>query len=966
VPGHVPAVVASGKIAPLGHLAGTNQMRLAIGLPLRDAGALTRLLREMSDPASPQFHHYLTPAEFTARFGPTPADYATVLHFAETNGFAIVGTHPNRLLVDVTGKASQVERAFQVRLNTYRHPKENRNFFAPNTEPRVDGALPILHISGLDNYSLPHPNSFILPAGLSSKASPRGGSGPGGTFMGADFRNAYVPDTQLTGVGQNVGLVQFDGFYPVDITNYENSIGLTSSVPQLVVVPVDGGVATPGNGDDEVSLDIEMILAMSPGVSNIYVYEAPNPSPWVDMLSQMADDDNSQQLSSSWGGGGPDPSSELIFQQMAAQGQSYFNASGDTDAYTGTIPFPSESTNITQVGGTTLTTDDNGNYVSETVWNWDISRGSFYDGAGSSGGISTTVPIPYWQLGIDMTTNLGSTTMRNIPDVALAADNVYITYNNGGIGEVGGTSCAAPLWAGFMALVNEQAMTAARPSMGFINPAVYAIGLETNYAGCFHDIVTDNNFWSQSPTNFPAAPGYDLCTGWGTPSGETLMTALAGPPEPLGVLPDANFFASGVAGGPFTPGYQDFTLTNFSAASLCWLVTNPTVWLDISASNGMLAAAGEAPVTVSFNSAANSLAPGTYVGAVGFTNQTDGILQTHLFTVQVTDPLELLNAGNLSTAGPVGGPFTPMCLSFTLTNLGVNTLNWSVGGLPSWLSASTNCGTLATNDSIGINLHLCGVEKFPAGIYVASLSVTNQTWGTVQSVVVQLAIGQSIVVNGGFETGDFTGWTLVGNTIYRQSIFNVVTTDNGIYPPVDIVHSGNYGAFLGQGGYLATLSQTLPTISNQLYQVSFWLDNPEAGDPQQFIASWDGAELVSLFDPGVLTWTNFQFLVTAADTNVDLQFSERNDPNYFGFDDVSVTPVPPLDFEAVNFNGSDLLFNWYTLAGLNYEVQFTTNLLQTNWQPLAEITASTNVCSVTDSNIINGDCQRFYRLVIIP
>lgn len=813
---------------------------------MHNAGALSNLLQAISDPASPQFHHYLTPAEFTARFGPTPAEYAAVVNFAKTNGLVIAGTHPNRLLLDVTGKAADVERAFHVRLNTYRHPHENRIFYAPDAEPSVDATMPILHVSGLDNYALPHPNLHKVPMTPGQKAISNAGSGPYGGFAGVDFRNAYVPDTQLTGAGQNVGLVQFDGFYPVDITNYANTIGLTSSVPQLVVVPVDGGVATPGNQDDEVSLDIEMILAMAPGVSNIYVYEAPNPSPWVDLLSQMANDDNAQQLSSSWSGGGPDPSSELIFQQMAAQGQSFFNAAGDTDAYTSAISFPCESPNITEVGGTTLTTDDNGNYLSETVWNWDISRGPLFDGAGSSGGISPTFTIPAWQEGIDMTTNLGSTTMRNIPDVALAADNVFIAYNNGDGTLVGGTSCAAPLWAGFMALVNEQAMTAARPPMGFVNPAVYAIGLETNYAGCFHDIDTDNNFWSGSPTNFPAVPGYDLCTGWGTPAGENLMTALAGPPEPLGVLPDASFVSSGVAGGAFIPGAQNFTLTNDSAVSLCWGIINPWPWLDISSTNGMLAVAGQVPVTVSLNSAANNLVPGTYVATVGFTNLTDGILQNHLFTLLVTEPLELLNTNNLSTEGPVGGPFTPSCLTLTLTNLGVNNLNWAVGGLPAWLSASTNGGTLATNDSTDIHFHLCGVDTFPAGIYQASLSITNQTWGTVQSVAVQLAVGQNIVVNGGFETGDFTGWTLAGDTVYGRYIFNVVTTDNGIAPPVEIVHSGNYGAFLGQGGYLATLSQTLPTVSNQLYQVSFWLDNPVAGDPQQFSANWDGTELVNL------------------------------------------------------------------------------------------------------------------------
>ncbi|HEX7570561.1 MAG TPA: protease pro-enzyme activation domain-containing protein, partial [Verrucomicrobiae bacterium] len=332
--GHVPRVVARGQVASLGRVPGTATLRLALGLPLRDRAGLTNLLAALYNPASPEFHNYLTPAEFTARFGPTPADYAAVIRFAKTNGLTVTTTHPNRLLVDVTGQAADVERAFQVRLNSFRHPSEQRNFFAPDAEPAVDALLPVFHISGLDNFSRPHPQLHVLPIVPAANVAPRGGSSPGGGFMGNDFRQAYVPGTALTGAGQNVGLLQFDDFYAADITNYANTIGLTSNVPQIVVVPVDGGVASPGGGIGslEVALDIEMVLSMSPGVSNVYVYEAPNNgSLWVDLLSRMANDNLAKSLSCSWGGGGPNPVAEQIFQQMAAQGQTFFNASGDSD-----------------------------------------------------------------------------------------------------------------------------------------------------------------------------------------------------------------------------------------------------------------------------------------------------------------------------------------------------------------------------------------------------------------------------------------------------------------------------------------------------------------------------------------------------------------------------------------------------------------------------------------------------------
>ena len=130
-----------------------------------------------------------------------------------------------------------------------------------------------------------------------------------------------------------------------------------------------------------------------------------------------------------------------------------------------------------------------------------------------------------------MMANQGSTTMRNMPDVALTAENVYVRAN--GINyTVGGTSCAAPLWAGFAALVNQQAVSSGEASIGFINPGIYAIGLGTIYASAFHDITTGNNTRPGSPTRFYAVTGYDLCTGWGTPAGQNLIDALVGPPVP--------------------------------------------------------------------------------------------------------------------------------------------------------------------------------------------------------------------------------------------------------------------------------------------------------------------------------------------------------------------------------------------------------------------------------------------------
>jgi alpha-tubulin suppressor-like RCC1 family protein len=565
--GHVPAAVA--KLTPVGSLPASQRLNLAIGLPLRNETELDALLWQLYDPASPNYRHYLTPKEFTARFGPTEQDYQALVQFAEARGFKITGKHSNRLLLDVEGAVSDVEKAFNVTMRLYPHPKEKRAFYAPDTEPSVDFSVPILHVSGLDNYAPPHPNVVVQPARVAVNVTPKAGSGPSGTYMGSDFRNAYVPGTSLTGAGQSVGLLQFDGFYQSDITAYESQAGLPN-VP-ITVVPVDGGISTPGGGAVEVSLDIEMLISMAPGVSRIYVYEAPNSSAyWVDLLNRMATDNLAKQISCSWGGGARNASAETVFKQLGAQGQSFFNATGDSDAFTGTIPFPSDSTNITQVGGTTLTTGSGAAYSSETVWNWG-------GGTGSSGGISTYYRLPIYQVGVSMSSNGGSTTMRNVPDVALTGDNVWVIFGGGSSEAVGGTSCAAPLWAGFTALVNQQAAQSGQGTVGFLNPALYAVGKGANYATCFHDITTGNNFSSSSPSQFSAVAGYDLCTGWGTPNGMNLINALAGPPvfAPLLVSNSFTLTAESCPNGAIDPGETvtvSFGLKNIGTANTTNLV----------------------------------------------------------------------------------------------------------------------------------------------------------------------------------------------------------------------------------------------------------------------------------------------------------------------------------------------------------------------------------------------------------
>jgi hypothetical protein len=526
--GHVPA--AATQLTLISALPAATSLHLAIGLPVHNQAALGRLLQQIYDPASPSYHHYLTPEQFNQMFGPSEADYESVLNFARTNGLSVEGTYSNRMVINVSGASSDVEKAFHVKMRLYRHPSENRTFYAPDAEPTVNASLPILNIQGMNNYILPRPMLHKVPAG-----QPASGSAPYGGYMGQDFRNAYLPGGTLDGTGQIVGLFQFDGYNSSDIQKYEQIAGLPNVPLQNILLDGFNGSAGPAN--DEVCLDIETSISMAPGLSKVVVFEGLYPD---SILSSMAAHSEIKQLSASWGYT-IDATTEQLYQQLALQGQTFFNASGDGDAWVGPIPYGClEDTNITLVGGTTLTMFGPGvSYISEKAWNWGFTGDYNWnpDGYfGTSGGISTRIGIPIWQQGISMAANGGSATMRNVPDVALTADNVFVVSSGGQQNLFGGTSCASPLWAGFMALINQQAVFNSRSPIGFLAPQVYALAKTSIYTNCFNDITHGDNTWPQSPTNFYAVAGYDLCTGLGTPNGLNMVYALAGRSPATGFL----------------------------------------------------------------------------------------------------------------------------------------------------------------------------------------------------------------------------------------------------------------------------------------------------------------------------------------------------------------------------------------------------------------------------------------------
>jgi subtilase family serine protease len=961
--GQRPAVVA--RLQPVGDLPATTRMDLAIGLPLRDRPGLTNLLQQLYDPASPNYHQYLTVEQFTEQFGPTEQDYQRILDFAARKGLKVTGRHRNRLLVDVSGSAADIERVFKVKMRVYQHPLEARTFFAPDVEPSVEADLPVLDICGLNNYATPHPMSLrastVHPA---NQPMPAVGTGPFGTFIANDLRSAYVPNISLDGTGQSVGIFELEGYYASDITSYEHLAGLPN-VP-LTNVLLNGYNGAPDNNMNEiaeVSLDIEMAIAMAPHLSKVLVYESSTSGLTYtginNILSQMAEDNLAKQLSSSWAwGGGTNAIGDGIFLEYQMQGQSFFEASGDSGAYNATnvINEPSDDPYITIVGGTTLTTSGpGGTWSSEKAWSWFPSQAD-----ATSGGASTLFTTPSWQQPVSMTLNKGSTTNRNIPDVALTADNIWVIYDGGQSNEFGGTSCAAPLWAGFTALVNQHAAAHGQNTVGFINPAVYTIGQGSSYTTDFHDITTGNNTNSTSHSNYFAVSGYDLCTGWGTPNGAAMINALV-------------------------PGFSPITPT------VTW--TNPaTVAYGTALGASQLNATASVPGAFAYNPATGTvLKAGTNVLSLIFSpNDTFDYNSVTTTVTQVITPVQLsVTANNFTRVYGQSNPTFTVNYSGFVNGEGVGVLTGapslsttatassSVAGSPytivvadGTLSATNytfvfNNGQLAITPATSTNVLLSSANPVPIGsnvTFTATLSAVSPGAGTPTGSVQFFADGAVLG----------SPVTLVGGA----ASINTSSLSQGLHS-ISNQYAGD-GNFFGSTGVLAAeesinpppVAGTLFLPRNQNCGVKVLIADlmTNDSDPENESLTLVSAGPTSTNGGSVVVTNNWIFYTPQPGfTNSDsFSYVIQDSGGAQATGLVSITVPVDLSqsqnivaIQPLGTNSS--LIDFQGIAGRTYSVQYTESLQTPVWQTLGTSTAdATGAFEFTDSPG-SGSPARFYR-----
>jgi Pro-kumamolisin, activation domain len=568
LPGEVPAVPSGAT--RLGPLAASRMLHLTVGLTGADPAGLADEVAAVSTPGSPEYRHFLTAAQYAASFGPTAAEVHQVSAALRGEGLQVGTPSLGSSLLPVTGTAHTISAAFGTPLEGLRL-HGGTSSFVNTAAPHIPAALAgdvtgVVGLSGLSqerSMLLRHAQSTAGSPAQSPAPTPSGShaltphqAGPQACAAASDIasEDTSYTSTQLaddyglstlfaqgrSGLGETIGVVEFEEFSQSDINAFEACYGLDNPIR---VVTVDGSPGGPAEGSGEAALDIELAAVNAPSAS-IVVYESPNPvneSASIDMLNTIASDDQAQVITTSWGECEPENGTTVadqentVFERMAVQGQTMVAAAGDDgseDCYDPeggdqdtelAVDDPGSQPDVLSVGGTTLV---DGSVATQSVWNdCEGSRESFcsVSGGAGGGGYSVDWPRPSWQ----PTTVGGSSApnQRMVPDLSISADpadGVAIYF--GGWTVFGGTSVAAPTIAGLLADTNQGCAS----RLGLVGPSLYAAD-NSDAAANFTDVTTgENDLTGSHGGDYPAGAGFDLATGLGTPEDQNLAIALQG------------------------------------------------------------------------------------------------------------------------------------------------------------------------------------------------------------------------------------------------------------------------------------------------------------------------------------------------------------------------------------------------------------------------------------------------------
>lgn len=505
----VPAVLAKAHF--LGHHDPSATLEVTVGLKLRNRAQLAVFLQNVQDPNSPDYHHFLTPQQFTEEYGPSQSSVGAVVQYLNAQGIRVRDVSSNHLLIHAEGQSAQMELAFSVTINDY--SLNGVTHYASASDPSLPSGLvqSVQSVMGLNDMEELHP--MLAPHSIHQRhGKPGGGGGTPSGYSPQQIATAYNwPSVTSTanGTGEKIAIGTAYSFKSSDVTGFWSHYGLPNHT--VSIVPVDGSTT---RANTETTIDIERSGAMAPGAT-ILVYEGANAqfTTFTDVYNQIVTDDQATVMTTSWGAAESSTSTatmqtdDNIFAQGAAEGISEFAAAGDNGSSDGTsnpdeADFPSSDPYVAAAGGTSLTLTSNNSISSETAW------------SDSGGAESHYFAEPSWQVG----TNVPEDGYRQSSDLALDADpnTGYSVLYEGKWSVYGGTSFVAPQLAALFAVKVSENGT----RVGQANKAVYAIANGSRYSSDFHDITSGSN------GAFNAGPYWDHPTGWGSLNAGNLLLDL--------------------------------------------------------------------------------------------------------------------------------------------------------------------------------------------------------------------------------------------------------------------------------------------------------------------------------------------------------------------------------------------------------------------------------------------------------
>jgi subtilase family serine protease len=485
-------------------------LTIVVGLNRHNEAEFADLLDRLYDADSPDYHRWITPADFLSKFSPSQADVDAVRQHLESHGLALKLVSDNRVMVQATGTVAQIEEAFAININVYKLGSETH--FSNDRNPSVPSSLKdvVESVTGLTSLeTMHHASNFENLAPQTISYTPPEIA----TIYNFPSRlNTFHGKTIYDGTGTTIAIAAALTYLTSDVDYFWNYYQINRT-GTLTNICVNGCTSTL---DFEPTLDVEYSGAQAPG-ANLLVYETPSNSfsDFSLMFSQIASDNSAQVVSISYNacesnfGKSVMKTEDASFAQMAAEGMTIFAGSGDFGAYDCdtkqlNIGFPASDPNLTAVGGTTLTATTQYKYKSESAW------------TDSGGGVSSYFAKPSWQVGPGVPNN----TKRNIPDVAFDATS-YSTYYQGVMyPDSYGTSFGGPNMAGYWALV-LQALKGKRT--GNVAPLFYKLGASTSYHADMHDVTTGSNGAGIGP-GYKATKNWDYTTGWGSVNGTKALS----------------------------------------------------------------------------------------------------------------------------------------------------------------------------------------------------------------------------------------------------------------------------------------------------------------------------------------------------------------------------------------------------------------------------------------------------------